>query len=204
MDIIPLQINQNVNSFPAVYFLDSSLFERSLGQIPNSTSTIAGDLQAYVGSKASLRDHASEYFSTIHTWLPFISQKRFYERVLSPLVPTQADHVLLLVAIKLVTTSPSNPDPRSMIYRKIKLIITEIEIMGNLTLKILQALILVALYELGHAVYPSAYLTIGQCARYGIALGLNKTIAASVRSHQTLPIEEEERRMWWAIVILDR
>lgn len=42
-----------------------------------------------------------------------------------------------------------------------------------LSLRILQACLLLGLYELGNAIYPAAYLTIGHCARLGYAMGIN-------------------------------
>ena len=36
----------------------------------------------------------------------------------------------------------------------------------------LQALILVALYEYGHGIYPAAWMTVGQCVRYADFLGI--------------------------------
>lgn len=151
-----------------------------------------------------MRDHATSYFTKIHPWIPFISKRVFYEGVLSSFMPTSADHVLLLAAVKLVTTSPTTQDARSMIYKHIKAMFMELEVIGQLTLKTLQALTLLALYELGHAVYPAAYLTIGLCARYGIALGLDETVRGTMQSSWNMIDLEEKRRTWWAIVILDR
>ncbi|KAH8817476.1 hypothetical protein F5884DRAFT_779519 [Xylogone sp. PMI_703] len=198
------QPKEDPSSFPAVYFLDSGLFQRSFGQLPITQLAISSELQEFVGSKSSVRSHATSFFENIHPWIPFVSRRVFFERILSPLVPFQAEHILLLAAIKLVTTSPDSSDVRSAIYRHIKALFTEIEIAGQLTTRILQALILVALYELGHAIYPSAYLTIGQCARYGIALGLNHTIQLPAQHPWNMMDNEEDRRTWWTIVLLDR
>jgi hypothetical protein len=61
-----------------------------------------------------------------------------------------------------------------------------------------------ALYELGHAIYPAAFLSIGACARYAHALGINVSRTLKTRKVLTLVEVEERRRVWWAIVILDR
>ncbi|UKZ81898.1 hypothetical protein TrVFT333_009674 [Trichoderma virens FT-333] len=75
--------------------------------------------------------------------------------------------------------------------------------MGNFSLQALQAKVLLAYYELGHAIYPAAYLATGSCAKYGIALGLHN---ASHQTVQTLSLDEAEERLrtWWAILVLER
>jgi hypothetical protein len=187
-----------------VYFLDSDLFQRSISKLPTDNIALHADLKSYIGNKSSMRDHATTFFTKIHPWFPFISKRVFYEGVLSALMPTQAEHIMLLGAVKLVTTSPKTQDARSMIYKHMKATFMELEVIGQLTLRTLQALTLIALYELGHGIYPTAYMTIGQCARYGIALGLDQKIGATVQRSWNPVDLEEERRTWWAIVILDR
>lgn len=83
------------------------------------------------------------------------------------------------------------------------------ETSGNLSLRILQAGILIALYETGHAIYPAAYLSVGACVRYGIALGIDKLVLEPDGAHDGLRIYtqtevEEQRRVWWALLLLDR
>ena len=143
------------------------------------------------------------YLTQIHPWTPFLSKKKIFGQVLSPLSGHRLDHVILLTAIKLIITAPGD-DPRSAGYCGIKTALLDAEMKGILTLRILQALVLVALYELGHAIYPSAYLTVGYCAKYGIALGINQTIDLNCGAGSALIDSEEERRTWWTIVLFDR
>jgi hypothetical protein len=198
------QWSDYTNQFPAVFFLDSDLFRRSISQLPTHALTISAELEAFVSSKSQMHDHATAFFTKIHPWIPFVSKRAFYEGVLSSIMPTAIEHVLLLAAVKLVTASPATLDARSALYRHIKATLAELEIVGQLAFRALQALTLVALFELGHAIYPAAYLTIGQCTRYGIALGLDQRIEATAQRSSNSKDSEEERRTWWAIVILDR
>jgi hypothetical protein len=79
-----------------------------------------------------------------------------------------------------------------------------VEVEGAFSILVLQAGVLVALYELGHGIYPAAYLSIGACARYAHALGINVSHTVPTRRVLTFVEGEERRRIWWAIVILDR
>lgn len=90
------------------------------------------------------------------------------------------------------------------LYRVVKQFYFDVESCGTLSIQVLQAGVLIALYELGHAIYPATFLSVGGCCRYATALGLDKDVSS--RGYSKLPwIEEEEhRRVWWSLLILDR
>lgn len=138
--------------------------------------------------------------------MPFISKKRFYDIHLRTLPPSQPDVVLLLLCLKLITSfPPARPrDARTPLYCAAKHFYLDLECEGAFSIVIVQAGVLLALYEIGHGIYPAAFLTIGACARYAHALGINVSKTVKSRRVLTLVEAEERRRVWWAIVILDR
>jgi hypothetical protein len=189
------------SEFPAIYFLDFSLYQRSIAEVPRVFTAIPPELQAFTND---IREQAQVYFRTIHPWIPLLSKKWFNERLLSPFTPRSMDLTILFASIKLVCSLPSGDDMRTNAYITIKRSILDAEMAGVFSIRILQAWILVSVYELAHAIYPSAYLTIGACGRYAAALGLklNDAIAQNQTFHW---IEAEERtRALWLILILDR
>lgn len=98
-------------------------------------------------------------------------------------------------------------DGRSAVYKVVKRFHAEVEAFGTMSIHVLQAAVFLAIYEIDQAIYPSAYLSVGACARYGIALGLNKQLKnRSGIDHPARSIVEleEQRRVWWAVLILDR
>lgn len=81
-----------------------------------------------------------------------------------------------------------------------------VESAGILSLHLLQAGLLLALYEFGHAIFPNAYTTIGHCARIGHAMYIHHGASAPLLlGPPTSWAEVEERsRVWWAVFLLDR
>ncbi|KAL4923389.1 fungal specific transcription factor domain-containing protein [Aspergillus undulatus] len=145
--------------------------------------------------------------------MPFISKKRFYDIHLAylPSISLSPEIALPLIAQKLIISIPpenGNQNPRTALYDATKHFYVDIDRLGSLSIQDLQANIIIALYELGHAIYPTVYTTIGTCARYAQAMGIgiNAKTRASMNTLRVLTsVEaEERRRAWWAIVILDR
>lgn len=197
-----LQPERIVSSdFPSIYFLDYQLYQRSIAEIPKITTAIPSDLHALT---EGIREHAKVYFRRVHPWLPFLSKKLFNERLLSPLIPRGIDVALLFACVNLISSIPDGENTRTREYLIIKSALLEAEVAGVLSIRVFQAWILLCVYEIGHGIYPSAYVSIGACAKYGSALGLSRHNTGG--PEQTLNwIEAEERiRAWWAIVILDR
>lgn len=63
-------------------------------------------------------------------------------------------------------------DPQAQ-YCKAKQCLHLVEDQGIISLRVLQATLLLSLYEAGHAVFPAAFLSIGHCARIGHAIGIH-------------------------------
>lgn len=179
-------------------------------EIPKPKIFVPLSISHLIGDMTQVQDIAANFFSGIHTWLPIISKIRFKQSLLNPLAESRPDVALLLLCMQLITWSPSDrevlKDPQTSAYHTTKRFAIEVETSGVLSLQALQGLILLALFEFGHAIYPAAYLSIGSCARYGSALGINgKATATTFVGQKYSWLEQEERkRIWWAIIILDR
>lgn len=103
----------------------------------------------------------------------------------------QADMTLLLMAVRLLSlsvspTSDQTPRDRESflpLYRQAKEYYAAMEMQGVITPVLLQGVLLLAYWEVGHAVYPAAFLSVGLCARLGQALGIHKQ-----RREATIPM----------------
>ncbi|RFU78611.1 hypothetical protein TARUN_3581 [Trichoderma arundinaceum] len=155
------------------------------------------------------------FFKTIHNWFPMVSRKRFYEelRTSSKGPGVTADLGFLLLAMKLMTWHPSSSEDdffveektaRTAKYRAAKQFGFELEAAGLFSLRILQGILLVALYEIGHAIYPAAFMSIAACVRYAHALGIQPGGLQRLKLPLSWVEEEERKRVWWSAFLLDR
>lgn len=101
--------------------------------------------------------------------------------------------------------SESGANPKTPMYTVAKRFFLELETAGCFSIRLVQAGLLIGFYELGHCIYPAAYMSIGVCARLAVALGLDKDIKQSnIIAGLLWDQVEERKRVWWAILILDR
>lgn len=190
--------------FPSALFLDPE-FLSPLPQTPLAPSrAVSLGIRTLIGT--DIGSVCRHYFSTTHTWFPFVSQKRTYHLLDGTIDDSLA---LLLVCMKLVSKHSMLGIPANdVLYKTAKHLFLTLESTTVTSVLILQSLVLIALYELGHGIFPAAYLTIGHAARLGIMMGLhcrNPHKASQLYKPATSwTPREEERRVWWAILILDR
>lgn len=158
------------------------------------------DVDRYLQTDLGIHDIAGAFFERAHPWMPIISRRLFYQHLLNPLAGGRTtDSRLVLLSMKLVCLE--SPPSDSGLYATLKDALVDLVGRGHLTLYVLQASILLAVFEIGHAIYPSAYFSVGFCARLAAALGVDRTI---YESHGPWADIEEARRCWWAILIMDR
>ena len=172
-------------------------------QLPDASWTAPPIISQYVGEAVWI---ALQYWEKIHWWMPIISKTTFYDQAMNPLVPRSIDVLLLLATMKLVMWHPREESRPDREYAAIRHAIHEAEGAGVMTVRLLQAKLLLTFYEFGHGMYPAAYFSVASCARFGTALGINQclqTTDLSVSSDAALELEEK-KRAWWAILMLDR
>lgn len=93
-------------------------------------------------------------------------------RALSSDTPiTSADTQVLLHAMRLNTERP--PETLSSDYTATKNVLFSLEQSAQFSTNFLAAYALLALFELGHGIYPAAYFTVGNLARVFYALGFH-------------------------------
>jgi hypothetical protein len=192
------------NNFPSVFYLDWNVFQRCQVEIPKPILPLPSKISSIIGNAEKWEIIAAEYFATTHTWMPIVSKKTFYEHIRNPSGQIRLDYALLILAMDLICWIPENNDPRTPTYLVAKSFYLDLEIQGFVSFQILQAAILIALFEFGHAIYPSAAVSIEACVRYGCVLGINWDAKFPAKTPFSWVDVEEQNRVWWAIVIIDR
>lgn len=159
-----------------------------------------------IGDRGEQGRTGVEYFSTVHRWMPIISKMRFFNLLMNTPDVQRTDVGILSLVMKLVTWTPSadSPDPRTTTYFAAKQLLYTSHLASAMTLLALQAHVLMAVYEIGHAIYPAAHISVGACINYAATLGLGWSKQPCEGSNLSWVEVEEQRRVWWAIVILDR
>lgn len=150
----------------------------------------------------------SQYFQTIHKWIPIISQVRLTSLADLELGNRpRADFALLLLAMKLIQNVPgsSSNAVKDLLYICAKEFAASLEIAGVYTLLKLQANLLISVYEMGHGIFPAAYVSVGCCVTQAMVLGIHNREAPQILEQPRTWIDWEERqRVWWLVVILER
>ncbi|KAK0758824.1 hypothetical protein N5P37_008308 [Trichoderma harzianum] len=205
--LIALQAQQRVvqQPFPPSFFLDMNIFRQARLELPRPSLAVPAYVSDFLGGDEEVRQMVTTFFSNVYAYMPCISKTWIYQHLLSPLTPVHADSTLLLLSMQLINWTPTaSESPKSPAYIAAKQFFFELENAGNLSIRLVQAGIFIALYELGHCIYPAAYMSVGTCARHAVALGLDKDIKQSNATGLPWDDIEETRRVWWAILILDR
>ncbi|KAK4541915.1 hypothetical protein LTR36_007279 [Oleoguttula mirabilis] len=194
------------SSFPSFFFLDSNAFEYERFQIQSPHVRVPPGALTALGNSAELRAMIEDFFGTVHTYFPIISKIRLYQHLANPLHEPGADIALLFLAMKLAASEiPEGLPPQTQLYQDVKSFYSYVEAQNGFSIQLIQALLLISMYEMGHAIYPAAYLSIGHAAHLGHAMGLHNRKAPQMLQRCTTWTEQEERRrVWWGVVIMDR
>ncbi|KAK6591939.1 fungal specific transcription factor [Botrytis cinerea] len=153
------------------FYLDSEVWSSFDFTRQPSSVILSAEVLAYLDD---VDETKRKYFSSTHTWMPIISKMRLNRLTDSAVGKTRVDIALLLLCMKLVPDGVAEDENKpSDLYLTAKQLCATLERNCLLTLRSLQANLLLAVYEVGHAIYPAAALTVGCCMRQGVALGLH-------------------------------
>ncbi|KXH49543.1 hypothetical protein CSIM01_03831 [Colletotrichum simmondsii] len=159
-------------AIPTLAFLDGDRFhsETLLEKLYQPNFSIPEAILSAVNEGDKVKSSCVEYFNTINIWFRFISAKK---RLEAPFAENcEPDIVALALAMRLVTSDPDD-NTCGYLYNQSKEFLDTIVARGVVSLPVLQAMILVTLYEYCHAVYPAAWMSIGLCTRYIELVGVS-------------------------------
>lgn len=194
------------HAFPAMFFLDSEIYQEAHLSIPRPIITVPGEVLALL-KEDDLGSMAESFFSTIHKWLPIVSKKRLSLTLANPTAEPGADLALLFLCMRLITqVPPKSQSAQDAVYWTAKSFFAMVESNALMSVQLIQSALLLAAYEIFHGIYPAAYLTTGHCARLVYAFGLHdrKNAPQMIRRPGSWAEVEELRRVWWGTLLMDR
>src|SRR5256714_12263122 len=194
-------------AFPAVFFLYSEIYEESRFDIPRPAVSVPDEVIALL-KEDDIGGMVELYFATIHKWLPVVSKKRMVLTLSSPNACQGAELALLLLCMKLITQIPpdGSQSAQTTLYLTAKTFLNVVESSALMTVQLVQSALLLCAYEVGHGIYPAAFLSAGHCSRLVYALGLHdrKGSPQMIKRPGSWSEHEELHRVWWGTLLLDR
>jgi hypothetical protein len=153
-----------------------------------------------------------KYFDSVHTWLPMISTTRFEkEHQLFRDYTPPGGFLLSMLAMHLLVTPPAEHPPAKVMaesrwYRACKYYFGMVVAVKDIDIGIVQAGILIALFEHMQQIDDRAHLTLGVSARLAYTLELEDLVARQMCEGQgsLTPEAEEAVRTWRCLILLER
>ena len=194
-------------NFPARFFLHAETHQQLSPSVATRVSTPLEILEL-LGSAEDVQSMSDKYFSEVQSWCPFLNENRMVGRVRDFSSGCDIRLALLLLSMKLILFSPSYQQDAvtCLLYQTVKDLSVKVEGTYFISLELIQSIILISVYELGHGVFPAGFLSIAHAARLCIIMGLHnrKRAPQLFTERDTWAMIEEERRTWWIVLILDR
>ncbi|KAG7413770.1 Transcription factor BOA15 [Fusarium oxysporum f. sp. rapae] len=207
--IHPERVQDLVNA-RAIRFLAPDLFHDLHLQLPRMEWDMPVEIEAQLGGRQQMQETTKAFLQLTRSWMPIVNGKRHLATVLNPLVPHRRPTALLALCMKLCCLSVDKVEEKRALYDLVKKFYAEVESQEDSCIPVMQSAVFIAVFEMGDAIFPAAYLTVGALARYGMAMGMDKVNqdvlgkgcdAAAGASWADI---EEMRRVWWGALILDR
>ncbi|KAL2258118.1 hypothetical protein VTK26DRAFT_8700 [Humicola hyalothermophila] len=161
----------------------------------------------------------ASYFKSVNTWFAVIEQTDFAKQLAAMWENPTADTCVLVLCISVIARAPAPPSPESSpkskpkrspkglgdnAYHCAKATLALVQSKLSVTRMLLQAELLIAMYEFSNGMLQQAYLSLGRCVQITKVLGWHNS------QFWTLDRQAAEARdlklcsiLWWAIVHLD-
>ncbi|KAK3395625.1 hypothetical protein B0T20DRAFT_487014 [Sordaria brevicollis] len=164
-------------------------------------------LSEVLGSRDNIEHVVARYFSTTNTWFAIVDRVEFEALLKNIWVAPSAETSVLLLGMSLITRLPQNHNLNGMadsVYLSVKTMLSVVKTKVCLSIPLMQAELLIAMYEASHGINQQAYMSVGSCCQLSRALGWwDKTFWAGQR-RAGMPMNLQQcSALWWAIVYVD-
>jgi hypothetical protein len=161
---------------------------------------------------ASLKDDFQKTCRTFavsfNTWIPFLGERQIWDLAAQLTNYPPAESCALLLGIYLIAHKSRKVDTMECIrsiYPVLKTLHSRLMSSSSPTIEIIQAGLLIAVYEHGQQLGQESYMTIGACSRMGYSIGLQKTLQINPPCDPTAKaIFETQNQTWWCVIMMER
>ncbi|KAJ4296979.1 hypothetical protein N0V88_003895 [Collariella sp. IMI 366227] len=172
----------------------------------NVDSLAFGNLLENLLTHQGTREAVSAFFSGVHTWFPIVERAGFEQELETTWGNLSAGMSILTLAIALVARPPNSRPSKlgDSTYHSTKTVLSLVQSKAPLSTQLLQAELLVALYEFSQSMPQQAYMSVGRCLHITRALRWHETWFWTAERQATMPRELKLCSiLWWATVYLD-
>jgi hypothetical protein len=146
------------------------------------------------------------YSKTLHTWFPIISSTDLFARACRIAPDIQNTILFLSIYLHNDYTDPTSDGGSYLesVYGLVKGAWSHFQVSHGYTIPLIQAGLLIAMYEDGQLLEEESHSTIVTCANMGYSLGLHNSLRHDIAASSPEPALETHRLVWWGIIILER
>lgn len=160
-----------------------------------------------VGHRQAVEHVTTYYFNSVNYWFTIIEKTSFDSQVERMWSFPSAEVALLILCMLLIIRTP-NENGAAMddgLYLSVKTAFTLAQSKIPSSIYLLQAQLLIALYEYSHGLPQQAYMSMGPCIQMTRSFGWHLRSFWSEERQQLLPADLKlSSILWWAVVYVDR
>ncbi|KAH8744876.1 hypothetical protein F5883DRAFT_439509 [Diaporthe sp. PMI_573] len=184
-----------------------SLFA-SLGTTEDIHHFVFRSLTQMMGDQLTAESIVRYYFGTVNTWFTIVERSGFEPRFGQMWTEPSAETGLLALSMLLIVRAPEDTPGVSMqnsLYHSIKTLCGLVAAKEPMSIPLLQANLLVCLYELCHFMPQQAYMTLGSCVTISRAFGwLSESFWRQDQWIVRPRVLKAYSIIWWAMMFLER
>lgn len=161
-----------------------------------------------LGHRPAIEHVVASYFGGVNTWFTIIERSSFTAAVEAMWETPSAETAVLLVCMRLILRAPTdNAAAAGMadsLYLSAKTMLSLVQSKVPLSIPLLQAELIVAMYEYSHSMPQQAYMTVGRCFQITKAFGWHYEPFWSEERQSLAPAHLKLCSiLWWAVVYID-
>ncbi|KAH8899263.1 hypothetical protein GQ53DRAFT_777020 [Thozetella sp. PMI_491] len=164
-------------------------------------------LRDVLGSRQGVENVVAYYFNSTNSWFTIIEKEAFDSQLEEMWSAPSAEMGVVILCMFLVTRSPQDNPVGGMndaAYLSAKTLLALVQSKVALSLPLLQAQLLISLYEFSHAMPQQAYMSVGACCTMSKAFGWHGKLFWAEERQSMAPRDLKMCSiLWWAIVFVD-